>query len=85
VLQVACSRSGCRGRYRLNTLIAHHGAASGVRVIVPALTAPARKRSVAPMEWCDVVFPDRGSCSGSPDCAARPVEAVRKVASADPD
>jgi len=36
---VACSRCERRGRYRLDGLIARHGADTPVRVIVPRLTA----------------------------------------------
>jgi len=38
MLAVACSRCDRRGRYRLDTLIARHGANAPVRIIVPALT-----------------------------------------------
>jgi hypothetical protein len=59
ILHVACSRCGRQGRYRLDTLIARHGADAGVRVIVPELTADCPQRdSVALMERCDVLFPD---------------------------
>jgi len=43
MLQVACSRCDRRGRYRLDTLIARHGADAGVRVILPALVADCRR------------------------------------------
>jgi len=43
MLQVACSRCERRGRYRLDTLIARHGADAGVRVIVPELVADCRR------------------------------------------
>ena len=39
MLSIACGRCERRGRYRLDTSIARHGADTGVRVIVPELTA----------------------------------------------
>jgi len=48
-----------RGRYRLDNLIARHGADAGVRVIVPELTADCPQReSAALRERCDVLFPE---------------------------
>jgi hypothetical protein len=58
MLQVACSRCVCRGRYRLDNLIARHGADAGVRVIVLELTADPQREWVALMERCDILFPD---------------------------
>jgi len=59
MLTVACSRCGRRGRYRLDNLIARHGADAPVRVIVRALTADCPQReSVVLMERCDILFPD---------------------------
>lgn len=59
MLEIACSRCERRGRYRLDTLIARHGAGAGVRVIVPELTADCPQReSPALMERCDVLFPE---------------------------
>jgi len=59
MLEVACSRCERRGRYRLDTLIARHGADAPVRVIVPELTADCPQRdSVVLMERCDVLFPE---------------------------
>ena len=43
MLQIVCSRCERRGRYRLDTLIARHGADAGVRVIVPELIADCRR------------------------------------------
>ena len=58
MLTVACSRCERRGRYRLDNLIARHGADAGVRVIVPGLTAGCPQRdSVVLMERCDTLFP----------------------------
>jgi hypothetical protein len=45
MLTVACSRCERRSRYRLDTLIARHGADAGVRVIVPELTADCPRRA----------------------------------------
>jgi hypothetical protein len=51
--QVACSRCERRERYRLDTLIARHGADAPLRVIVPELTADCPQRdSTALMERC---------------------------------
>ena len=59
MLTVACSRCERRGRYRLDNLIARHGADAGARVIVPEITADCPQRdSAALMERCDVLFPD---------------------------
>jgi len=59
MLQVACSRCERRGRYRLDTLIARHGADAGARVIVPELTADCPQRgSAALMGRCDMLFPE---------------------------
>jgi len=59
MLSVACSRCERRGRYRLDTLIARHGADAPVRVIVPELTADCPQRdSAAVMERCDILFPE---------------------------
>jgi len=59
MLSVACSRCERRGRYRLDTLIARHGADAPVRVIVPELTADCPHRdSAALMERCDILFPE---------------------------
>jgi len=59
ILSVACSRCDRRGRYRLDNLIARHGADAPVRVIVPQLTADCPQReSPALMERCDVLFPE---------------------------
>jgi hypothetical protein len=59
MLQVPCSRCERRGRYRLDTLIARHGAGAGVRVIVPELTADCPQRDAAAlMERCDIPFPE---------------------------
>lgn len=59
MLNVACSRCERRGRYRLNNLIARHGADAGVRVIVPELTADCPRRdNAALMERCDILLPD---------------------------
>jgi len=59
MLTVACSRCEHRGRYRLDNLIARHGANAGVRVIVPDLTADCLRRDTAAlMERCDVLFPE---------------------------
>jgi len=56
---VACSRCERRGRYRLDSLIARHGADALVRIIVPDLTADCPQRaSPAPTERCDVLFPE---------------------------
>ena len=58
MLQVACARGERRGRYRLDTLIARHGADAGVRVIVPEITADCPQReSAALMERCHIPFP----------------------------
>jgi hypothetical protein len=59
MLDVACSRCERRGRYRLDTLIARHGANAGVRVIVPEVTADCPHReSAALVERCDILFPE---------------------------
>lgn len=59
MLEVACTRCERRGRYRLDTLVARHGADAGVRAIVPELTADCpRRESAALMERCDVLFPE---------------------------
>jgi hypothetical protein len=59
MMQVASSRCERRGRYRLDNLIARHGADAPVRVIVPGLTADCPQRdSVVLMERCDILFPD---------------------------
>jgi hypothetical protein len=59
MLSVACSRCGRQGGYRLDNLIARHGADAGVRVIVPGLTAGCpQPDSVVLMERCDILFPD---------------------------
>jgi hypothetical protein len=59
MLNVACSRCQRRGRYRLDKLIARHGANAGVRIIVPELTADCPQRnSAALMERCDILFPE---------------------------
>ena len=59
MLAVACSRCERRGRYRLDTLIAGHGADSGARVIVPEITADCPQRdSAALLERCDIQFPE---------------------------
>lgn len=60
MLNVACSRCGRRGRYRLDKLIARHGADAAVRAIVPELTADCPRRdSAALMERCDILFPNQ--------------------------
>jgi hypothetical protein len=57
MLEVACSRCNCRGRYRLDTLIARHGAQAGARVIVPELAADCPQRdSTALTERCDILL-----------------------------
>jgi hypothetical protein len=49
-----------RGRYRLDALIARHGAEAGARVIVPELTADCPQRDAAALvERRDILFPDR--------------------------
>jgi len=59
MLQVACSRCERRGRYRLDTRFARHGADAGARVIVPEITADCPQRdSPALMERCDMLFPE---------------------------
>jgi hypothetical protein len=59
MLQVACSRCDRHGRYRLDTLIARHGADAGVRITVSELTADCPRRdSDALRERCDILFPD---------------------------
>jgi hypothetical protein len=59
MLRVACGRCDRHGRYRLDSLIGRHGANSGVRVIVPELTAGCpQRRSPALMERCDVLLPE---------------------------
>ena len=59
MLAVVCSRCERRGRYRLDTLIARHGADPGARVIVPEITADCPQReSAVLMERCDILFPD---------------------------
>ena len=59
MLKVACSRCERRGRYRLDNLIARHGADAPMRVIVPELTADCPLReSPALMERCDILFPE---------------------------
>ena len=59
MLTVACSRCERRGRYRLATLIARHGADAGARVIVAEITADCPQRnSAALMERCDILFPE---------------------------
>jgi hypothetical protein len=48
---------GRRGRYRLDRLIARHGADAGARISVPELTANCPRRdSASLMERCDVLF-----------------------------
>lgn len=55
---VACSRCDRRGRYRLDKLIASHGADAPTRIIVAELTATCPHRdSAALMERCDILFP----------------------------
>ena len=44
MLAVVCSRCERRGRYRLDNLIARHGADAPVRVLVPKLTADCLRR-----------------------------------------
>jgi len=62
MLEVACSRCERRGRYRLDNLIARHGAGAPVRVIVPELTADCPQReTVVLMERCDILFPGLGA------------------------
>ena len=59
MLTVACSRCERRGRYRLDALIARHGADAPVRVIVPELTADCPQRESAVLaERCDILFPE---------------------------
>lgn len=58
-LRVACTRCGRHGRYRLDNLIARHGAAAGVGAIVPVLVGDCpRREAVALMERCDILFPE---------------------------
>ena len=58
MLTVACSRCERRGRYRLDKLIARHGAEVGARVIAPEITADCPHRDApALMERCDILFP----------------------------
>ena len=64
MLQVACSRCERHGRYRLDTLIARHGAEASVRVIEPKLIADCPQRDAAGlMERCDILF---SACSWVP-------------------
>jgi len=59
MLSVACSRCERHGRYRLDNLIARHGADAPVRVVVPELTADCPQReSAALAERCDGLFPE---------------------------
>lgn len=56
MLQVACSRCERCGRYRLDALIARHGAEVDVRVIVPELVADCpRREDAALVERCCVL------------------------------
>jgi len=51
-------------RYRLDTLIARHGADAGARVIAPELTGDCPQRdSAALMERCDILFPELAALS----------------------
>lgn len=57
MLAVVCSRCEGNGRYRHNTLIAHHDA--GARVIVPEPPNASPRRHVAAlMEWCEILIPE---------------------------
>jgi len=59
MLTVVCSRRERCGCYRLDTLIARHGADAPLRAVVPALTADCpRRESAALMERCDVLLPE---------------------------
>ena len=59
MLQIGCLRYERRGRYRLDTLIAHQGADTAARITVPELTADCPRRdSAAPTEKCDILFPE---------------------------
>jgi len=73
MLEVACSRCERRGRYRLDKLIARHGADAAVRVIVPELTADCPQwDSVVLMEsGATFCFPGSRRCSGPAELAAR--------------
>jgi hypothetical protein len=58
MLDVACSRCDRRGRYSVAKLIERYGPDTGVRLMVPELTATCAKRdSPAIYERCDIWFP----------------------------
>jgi hypothetical protein len=56
VLTVACNRWERAGRYRLDTLIASHGAAFGIPALLRLLSddCPKRKRCSSYPTWPDV-------------------------------
>jgi len=59
ILAVACSRRERRGRYRLDALIARHGAKAGVACHCPGTDGRVRVSGVCGVvERCDVLFPE---------------------------
>jgi hypothetical protein len=68
-LEVACTRCGRSGRYRLARLIAEHGAGRGLADLRNELAADCpRAANVAPHDRCGVFFPQLGR-RGATDAA----------------